>query len=135
MNFYYDMETVNLDNSAMTTSTPMLNNSTGIDTMMYPITYSSADTSVATVDNSGMITYVGPGQTTVTATLSNPSAERSVTWASTNTSVATVDSVTGELTAVGPGTAQITIRRLKRKKNSAGRQSAIRQGLKTAAPG
>ena len=71
LNFYYDMETVSLDNSAMTTSTPMLNNTTGIDTMMYPINYSSADTSVATVDNSGMITYVGPGQTIVTATLSN----------------------------------------------------------------
>ena len=71
LDFHYTDSSVNLDNSAMTTSTPMLNNSTGIDTMMYPITYSSADTSVATVDNSGMITYVGPGQTTVTATLSN----------------------------------------------------------------
>ncbi len=71
LNFYFDQTSVNLDNQAMTTSTPMLNNNTGIDTLLYPIQYVSGDTNVATVDNNGTISFVGAGNTTVTATLSD----------------------------------------------------------------
>lgn len=67
--FYYEQQSVNLDNSAMQTQSPMLHNE--YVGMGYGVTYSSADTSVATVDAHGMISFAGAGNTTVTATLSN----------------------------------------------------------------
>lgn len=71
LNFHYDQLSVNLDNQGMTTITPVLANYTAIDTTLYPIQYVSGDTSVATVDAYGTITFVGGGTTTVTATLSD----------------------------------------------------------------
>lgn len=65
-------------------------------------------TGASQADASGTYHYAKGDKDTFTATLSNPSAERSVTWTSSNTSVATIDSTTGELTAVGPGTATIS---------------------------
>ena len=79
LKFYFDQTSVNLDNSGMTTSSPILINNTGIDTMTYPISYSSADTSIATVDNSGMISFVGAGNTTVTATISDGTSTHTAT--------------------------------------------------------
>jgi hypothetical protein len=67
--FYYEQESVNLDNQGMTTSTPMLHDEyIGLG---YTKTYASADTNVATVDAYGMISFVGAGNTTVTATTTN----------------------------------------------------------------
>ena len=71
LNFYYDQLSVNLDNTGMSTQTPILTNYTSIDTTLYPIQYVSGDTSVATVDAYGAISFVGAGNTTVTATLSD----------------------------------------------------------------
>lgn len=71
LNFHFDQQSVNLDNQAMTTSTPILTNYTAIDTTLYPIQYVSGDTNVATVDTYGTISFVGAGNTTVTATLSD----------------------------------------------------------------
>lgn len=71
LNFHYDQLSVNLDNQAMTSSTPILTNYTSIDTTLYPIQYVSGDTNVATVDNNGTISFAGAGNTTVTATLSD----------------------------------------------------------------
>lgn len=71
LNFHFDQQSVNLDNQAMTTQTPMLINSTGIDTMQHPIQYVSGDTNVATVDAYGTISFVGAGNTTVTASITN----------------------------------------------------------------
>ena len=67
-NFYYEQESVNLDNQAMTTSSPMLYNNTGFAAIP---TYQSADTTIATVDEYGMISFVGGGTTTVTASITN----------------------------------------------------------------
>lgn len=67
-NFYYEQESVNLDNQAMTTSSPMLINNTGFAAMP---TYQSADTAIATVDNYGMISFVSAGNTTVTASITD----------------------------------------------------------------
>lgn len=67
-NFYYEQESVNLDNQAMTTSSPMLINNTGFAAMP---TYQSADTTIATVDNYGMISFVSAGNTIVTASITN----------------------------------------------------------------
>ena len=67
--FYYEQQSVYLDNSAMQTQSPMIHNEYA--GMGYDVTYSSADTSVATVDAYGMISFAGAGNTTVTATLSN----------------------------------------------------------------
>jgi len=64
----------------------MLINYTGIDTKQYPINYSSSDTSVATVDNYGTVTYVGAGNAIITATLSNGNT----TYTATATVEATV---------------------------------------------
>lgn len=67
--FYYEQESVNLDNQSMTTLTPMLHDEyIGLG---YTKTYASADTNVATVDAYGMISFVGAGNTTVTATTTN----------------------------------------------------------------
>lgn len=71
LNFHFDQQSVNLDNQMTTSTTPMLTNYTSIDTTLYPIQYVSGDTSVATVDAYGMISFVGAGNTTVTATLSD----------------------------------------------------------------
>lgn len=71
LNFHYDQLSVNLDNTGMSTQTPILTNYTSIDTTLYPIQYVSGDTNVATVDNNGTISFVGGGTTTVTATLSD----------------------------------------------------------------
>lgn len=66
--FYYSETSVNLDNQGMSSQTPMLNNTTGIAATP---TYQSSDTNVATVDAYGTISFVGAGNTTVTATLSD----------------------------------------------------------------
>ena len=66
--FYYEQSSVNLDNQAMSSQTPMLNNTTGIAATP---TYQSADTGIATVDSMGTITYVSAGNTTVTATITD----------------------------------------------------------------
>ena len=71
LNFHYDQLSINLDNTGMSTQTPILTNYTSIDTTLYPIQYVSGDTSVATVDAYGAISFVGAGNTTVTATLSD----------------------------------------------------------------
>ena len=71
LNFHYDQLSVNLDNTGMSTQTPILTNYTSIDTTLYPIQYVSGDTNVATVDAYGTISFVGAGNTTVTATLSD----------------------------------------------------------------
>ena len=53
--------------------------------------------------------YIG-GTLPLTATVSPASAtDKSITWISDNTAVATVDGITGLLTAVGTGTATITV--------------------------
>lgn len=67
-NFYYEQESVSLDNQAMSQSTPMLCNNTGFAEMP---TYKSADIAIATVDENGMISFVGGGTTTVTASITN----------------------------------------------------------------
>ena len=115
------------------------------------VTWKSSNTSVATVSSSGVVTAVGNGTATITATTSvgsktatckvtvniaptgvslnktsatltqkgetvsltatvSPSnaADKTVTWKSSNTSVATVSS-SGVVTAVGNGTATITV--------------------------
>lgn len=71
LNFHFDQQSVNLDNTGMSTQTPILTDYTGIDTTLYPIQYVSGDTNVATVDTYGTISFVGAGNTTVTATLSD----------------------------------------------------------------
>ena len=71
LNFHFDQQSVNLDNTGMSTQTPILTDYTGIDTTLYPIQYVSGDTNVATVDAYGTISFVGAGNTTVTATLSD----------------------------------------------------------------
>lgn len=67
---FYFMSGLSLN--ASIPSVPLtLNNTTGIDTMQYPINYSSSDTSIVTVDNNGTVTYVANGNATITATLSD----------------------------------------------------------------
>lgn len=69
LTFYYEQSSVNLDNQAMSQTTPMLHDEyIGLG---YTNTYTSADTNVATVDAYGMISFVGAGTTTVTATTTN----------------------------------------------------------------
>ena len=69
LTFYYEQLSVNLDNQAMTQVSPMLHDEyVGLG---YTNTYTSADTNVATVDAYGMISFVGAGTTTVTATTTN----------------------------------------------------------------
>ena len=67
-NFFYEQESVSLDNQAMSQSTPMLYNNTGFEAMA---TYQSADTTIATVNENGMISFVSAGTTTVTASITN----------------------------------------------------------------
>jgi len=69
-NFYFQTQGISMSPSFPSMSL-MLNNNTGIDTMQYPINYSSSDTSVATVDNYGTVAYVGAGNAIITATLSD----------------------------------------------------------------
>lgn len=69
LTFYFEQSSVNLDNQAMTTASPMLHDEyVGLG---YTNTYTSADTNVATVDAYGTISFVGAGTTTVTATTTN----------------------------------------------------------------
>lgn len=68
--FYFRSQGISMSPSFPSMSL-MLRNYTGIDTMQYPINYSSSDTAVATVDNYGMVTYVGEGNAIITATLSD----------------------------------------------------------------
>lgn len=69
LTFYFEQSSVNLDNQAMTTASPMLHDEyVGLG---YTKTYTSADTNVATVDAYGTISFVGAGTTTVTATTTN----------------------------------------------------------------
>jgi uncharacterized protein YjdB len=98
-------------------------------------TWSSSNTSVATVNNAGLVTSVGPGTTTLTFTIGGCSNTKSFTvnpipvlgganslcmgstanvtpntggtWSSSNTSVATVNNA-GLVTSVGPGTTTLT---------------------------
>lgn len=66
--FFYDQSSINLDSQGISQQTPMLNNTTGIAATP---TYQSSDTSIATVDSMGTISYVGVGNTTVTATITD----------------------------------------------------------------
>jgi len=68
LNFYYEQELVNLDNQGMTRITPILINNTGFEAMA---NYQSADTTIATVDFYGNISFAGAGTTTVTASITN----------------------------------------------------------------
>ncbi len=80
------------------------------------ITWSSSNTSVATVNSSGTVTGVASGTAVITATSSKGAkatctvtvsvGSSAITWSSSNTSVATVSS--GTVTAAGRGDAVIT---------------------------
>ena len=114
------------------------------------VTWTSSNTSVATVDTNGKVTAVGAGEATITVTTADggftdtcevtvkvpvtgvtldktslslevgdtaqlsatvqpeEATNKAVTWTSSNTGVATVDT-NGKVTAVGAGTAQITV--------------------------
>src|SRR6266480_953937 len=73
------------------------------------VTWSSSNTSVATVSSSGLVSGVTPGSATITATSEGKSGTASVTvtWSSSNTAVATVTS-SGLVSGVTPGLATIT---------------------------
>ena len=80
------------------------------------ISWSSSNTSVATVNSNGTVTAVGSGSAVITATSANGAkatcnvtvtvGSATITWSSSNTSVATVSG--GTITAVGRGDAVIT---------------------------
>ena len=80
------------------------------------ITWSSSNTSIATVSSSGVITAKGAGTATITAATSNgakatcsvtvSNTNTAVTWSTNKSSVATVSS--GTVTAVSKGSATIT---------------------------
>lgn len=77
LTFYYEQSSVNLDNQAMTTTSPMLHDEyVGLG---YTKTYASSNTSVATVDAYGTISFAGAGTTTVTATTTNGSDTHTAT--------------------------------------------------------
>jgi uncharacterized protein YjdB len=94
--------------------------STGTATITATSTVNSSKTVSATVNVGIPLTAIslpsaiflnkGQGQTTLTVTYtpSNTTDEKAVTWTSSNDTVATVDSTTGQITAVGGGTATVT---------------------------
>jgi uncharacterized protein YjdB len=136
-----------------TTATAESRDETGAVLADRPVTWSSSDPAVATVDQAGTVTAVAKGSAEIVATSVENSAitgasvltvvprvasvavtlaatpiingtsttasaitrdiadsvltDRPVTWSSDNTAVATVDPVTGAITAVAPGTANI----------------------------
>lgn len=69
----------------------------------------STPTYVTSIVVSGTDELTVGGQTTLTATITpNDATNKNVTWASSNTDVATITSTTGKVTAVAPGTTNIT---------------------------
>ena len=86
------------------------NNDSGSDSKEYTLNIKSATVPVTavTLNPTELSLYTGESKT-LTATVQPDSAtNKNVTWESSNTSVATVDA-TGEVTAIGAGTATITV--------------------------